>query len=235
VALLRQANAATLARDAIVLDLGDIMRQGEQLKAAARREADEILAAAQRRREELIHGATEQGHREGLARGLEEGRAAGRLEGRDAALVEFREQLSRLDTAWTAAVAKLEQERDGILLQAKLDVLKLAVAMGELITKRSIAAAPDIVADQLSAVLDQLSNPTRLTIRIHPQDRTIIQDALPRLATQTAASHHVSIADDPALDRGSIVATTDDGGEIDASIRTQLDRIIAVLVPGAST
>lgn len=215
-----------------MLDLGDLMRQGEQVKARARREADEMLAAAQRERDQLIEGAAELGHREGLAKGLEQGRSEGRAEGREAAITEVRDQLARLDATWTAAVAKLEQERDGILLQAKTDVLKLAILMGELVCKRAISAAPDAVTDQLAAVLGILSHPSRLTIRINPDDRTLIEQALPDLITRTKTSHHVSIADDAALDRGSVVATTDEGGEIDASIRAQLDRIVAMILPG---
>ena len=232
-ALIRQANAATAARDAIVLDLGDIARQAEAIKARAREAADKMVGDARRERERLIQGATEQGRREGAEVGMVEGRRAGEEQGRVAALAEFKDRLAVLDAAWSAALVKLERERDQILLDARQDVLRLAVRLGELVTKRAIDVRPEVVTDQLAAVLSQLSRPSRLTVCINPADRTLIEAALPQATRALGAAAHIELAEDAALDRGSVVARTGAGGEVDASIRTQLERIAAALLPTA--
>ena len=231
-ALIRQANATRIVQEAIVLDLGDIRRQGEELKARAREEAQAIVAAGEQERARLLAGASEQGRREGHSLGLAEGRAEGEAAGKGAALTEFREALARLDTAWTEALSRLENDRDAMLLQARRDVLNLAVAMGELVTTRTIEIKPDVAAAQLEAVLTQLAQPTRLTVRINPLDRPIVEQALPSLKSRLTSAQHVELADDPSLDRGSVIAATAGEGQIDASIRTQLERITGEILPG---
>ena len=234
-ALIRQANAATAARDAIVLDLGDITRQADAIKARAREAADKLLDEARKERERLIKNAAEQGRREGIEVGTVEGRRTGEEQGRSAALAEYKERLTALDAAWTAALARLEQDKDRILMESRLDVLQLAVRLGELVTKRAIEVRPEVVADQLAAVLAQLSRPRRLIVRINPVDRSLTDAAVPRAVRLLGGSTHVELVEDAVLDRGSVVARTESGGEIDASIQTQLARIADALLPASAS
>lgn len=230
-ALIRQANAKAMARDAIVLDLGDLAAQGELLKARARAEADQIVAESRAERKRLLDGAAEEGRREGLARGLEEGRKQGADAGKKEAIAAQRETLSKLESAWGAALAAFESSRDQMLLEAKEDIVKLAAIVAELVTKRAMVLEPSRVADQLGAVLGLLSRATRLVVSVHPDDESILREALPALAATLPAATHVEFATDPALERGSCVARSGSGGVIDASIRTQLQRISETLVP----
>jgi flagellar biosynthesis/type III secretory pathway protein FliH len=231
-ALIRHANAKTMARDAIVLDLGDLAAQGELLKARARAEADQILERAKAERDRLYKGASEEGRREGLAKGEAEGRKQGLDAGRAEALAAERERLKKLDASWQAALTSFEAERDRMLLGARQEIVKLAAIVAEMVTKRAVSLEPDRVADQLGAILAMLAKPTRLTIAVHPDDEPLLKEALPSIATRLGSSSHVEFAPDPALDRGSCVARTSGGGIFDASIRTQLQRITDVLLPG---
>lgn len=230
-ALIRQANAARASRDAIVLDLGDLMRQGEAVKARAREEAARIVAEAKAERDRLVSGAAERGHKEGYGRGLEEGRIEGQADGREAAIIEFRDRLNKIETVWIAALRKFEQDRDAMMLSARQDILALAVAMGEAVTRRKIEIDPEVVVSQLTALLERVTAPTRLTIRIHPDDRATLERVVAGIMDRFGRSPQVDIVDAPELDRGSVVATTDSGCGVDASIRTQLDRIVQVLLP----
>ena len=230
-ALIRKSAASTFSRDAVVLDLGDLAAQGELLRARARAEADRIVAEARAERDRLIAGAVDEGRRTGIAQGEEEGRKAGQAEGRQAALAETREKLRILDAAWAAALAAFETDRERMLVDARQDVIRLAAAIGELVTKRAVELDPARVTDQIGAVLALLTKPTRLTLAVHPDDRPLVQDALPTLCTRYAAAAHVDLVDDIGLDRGSCTARTGSGGAIDASIRTQLQRIVEILLP----
>jgi flagellar assembly protein FliH len=233
-ALIRQSSTGTITRDAVVLDLGDLSRQGEQLKTKARADADRILAEARAERERLLAGAAEEGRAAGHAKGLEQGQREGHEAGRQAALAEMKQRLATLETGWTAALAKFEAERDNMLLEARHDVLRLACVGAELATKRAVRVEPDRVVDQVGAVLALISRPTRLTLSIHPDDRALLEEALPGLTSKYTAATHVEIATADSLDRGSCIARTGTGGEIDASIRTQLERIIESLMPEAA-
>lgn len=233
-ALIRQAAANTAAREAVVLDLGDLAAQGELLKARARAEADRILAAARDQREKLVRDGAADGRREGLARGVEEGRKQGAEAGRKEALAAHGERLKTLEASWGAALAAFEADRDRMLVEARQDVVRLAAAIGELVTKRALALEPGRVTDQLAAVLALLARPTRLVVAVHPDDEPIVRESLPGLAARIGAAAHVELVADTTLERGSCVARSGAGGEIDASIRTQLERISEVLLPAGA-
>jgi len=231
-AVIRQSIADRVAQDAIVLDLGDLSRQGDQVRARAMAEAESMLAKAQIERRRLLASATEEGlakgHAEGLAKGLDEGRA----KGHDAALAERRQQLDTLAAGWGAALAKFEQDRDGLLLEAREDVLRLAIMLGERVTRRKVATDPQVVVSQLETVLSLIAQPTRLAVTVNAEDEALARDALPALMARFPAAQHVDLKPDPALPRGSCNAMTAGGGRIDASIPTQLDRIAHALLPG---
>src|ERR1044071_6017219 len=116
-ALIRQADARTMARDAIVLDLGDLAAQGELLKARARAEAERIVSDAAAERKRLLDGAADEGRRLGLAQGLEQGRREGIEQGRRESVVAESERLTKLQQAWLAALQTFESERERMLIE----------------------------------------------------------------------------------------------------------------------
>lgn len=241
-ALIKHANAGELAREAIVLDLGDLSRQGQQLIDSARARADQLLAEARAERDRIIAGAAEKGHAQGLARGLEEGRRKGQEEGRAAAAAERRQQIEQIEKAWSAALAEFVSARESMLSQAHIEVLRLAVLIARKVIKREVAADPRIVEEQMRAVLATVTRPTELLIRVNPDDLEIARAALPGLIAGFEAVRGASIEPDVALARGSCIAQTRGGvsdalggGEIDASIDAQLARIVEVLLPHDET
>lgn len=231
-ALIRQSAAQSLVRDAVVLDLGDLVRQGEQIKAKARAEADQVLAAARAERDRLVAGAAEEGRKQGFARGVEDGRKQGEAAGRQAALAEYKAKLSKLEEGWVAGLAAFDGERERMLLEARQDVVRLAATVAELVTKRVVDLKPEGVVDQVAAVLAMLTKPSRLTVAVHPDDEGLVRDALPAVCQRFAAAAHVELAADTSIGRGGCIARTSGGGLIDATIAAQLERIAETLVSG---
>jgi flagellar assembly protein FliH len=241
-ALIRNSIAATLARDAIVLDLGDLREQADQILRAARMQADRIVTEAQAERERILAGAVEQGRADGMAKGVEAGRAAGQSEGMAQALTEHRQRLTQIEGAWTTALSEFCQRREELAQIAMRDVVRLGISIGERVTKRVIKLEPQVVADQLAAVLAVVARPTELVLRINPTDRLVVEQAMPGLVAAMPAVRHVEIAEDDSIEIGGCVVRTRaeiesgdaGGGEIDARVGTQLDRLVETLLPGAA-
>lgn len=240
-ALIKHANASMLAREAVVLDLGDLQRQGAAIIQQAQAQASKIVADAKAERERTLAGAFEQGRAEGRAKGLEEGRAQGFKDALDTAIQQHGDALAKLEANWATELSEFAARRDVLFQRATDDVIRLAVLIAERVIKRTLTISPDVVVDQVRAVLALASGPTELKLCIHPGDRALVQQALPGLIAMSAAVGHVELVDDPSLARGSCVARTkadsersaaSGGGEIDASIRTQLDRIVQIILPG---
>jgi flagellar biosynthesis/type III secretory pathway protein FliH len=244
-ALIKHANVSALAREAVVLDLGDLARQGEAILAQARKRAEQVVAEAQAERARLMSGAAEEGRQAGFAEGLERGAREGAERGYAEAVAERREALGALEQRWTAALDALSADRDRLMSDARRDVIVLACKLASLVTHRMIQQQPGVVADQLTAVLELVLRPTRLAVAIHPEDRPVVEAALPGLVRKYANATHVDLVEDAGLERGSVVARLADGGaggsggggggggggEIDASIGTQLERIAEALLP----
>ncbi len=240
-ALIKHSNAQSLARDAIVLDLGDLSRQGQRLIESARARADQIIAEARAERERIISGAAEEGRAAGMARGLEEGRRKGQEEGRASATTERRTQIEQIEKAWSVALAEFASQRDAMLCAAHVDVLRLATMIAQKVIKRAVASDPRIVEEQMRAVLATVTRPTELVIRVNPADLEVARESLPGLLAAFEAVRGATIDTDASLAPGSCVAMTRGGsadqlggGEIDASIDSQLQRIVEALLPGDS-
>ncbi|MBL8746775.1 MAG: hypothetical protein JNK58_10515 [Phycisphaerae bacterium] len=232
--IIKNSERDRLTRNAIVLDLGDLRRTAEAMEADARSRARNIIDQATAERARILAGAHEQGFAEGRAAGHEQGITEGRAQGRADAIAAAQADAAQVLAAWNAALEQFETRRNELLLDAQSAVLTLAIAIAERIIKRTIQLNPAVVADQLAAALALTIAPSRLTVRTSPADLELVRAILPQLEQRFTSSPHVVLDSDPVLTRGSIVLITDNG-EVDASIETQLDRIVESLLPAAPT
>jgi len=231
--LIPRADAATIARDAMVLDLGDLAQQARSIVERAEQEAQQIVEQAQAERARLIGDASEHGYADGLAKGLEEGRAQGLEQGKAEAIADRRSALDALQASWQEALASFEKLRGTLQLDAERGVLALAIKLGERVARRSIARDDQAAVRQLAGAIELAMSPSRLRVRIAPDHADTVRAALPALTERMHESPSVLVVEDPSLSHGSVVIEADES-TIDATIETQLARIAEVLLPGES-
>ena len=213
-------------------DLGDLKHEAAGIVEAARAGAAEILDAARAEAARLLGEATPRGLAEGREQGLTEGRAEGERLGRKEAVERYTAQLEALAASWSAALTELDTGRHDILQAARQDIVELALAMGGKIARRVIEADPAVVKDQVAEALSLVTAPTRVTVSINPEDRTLVTSVLPALCERLATSADVELRDDPDIERGGCVLTTG-SGRIDATVQTQVQRMAEALLPEA--
>ncbi len=230
-AVIRQSEARRLAEEAITLDLGDLQRQGEALVGRAREQAAAIVAEAQAERERIMRGIEEQARKDGFAKGQADGIEAGKRTGHEAALKERRQHLETIERSWAGALGQFEEQRAGMLQQAREDVLTLAVMLTQRVVRRQFEVDPALVLEQVEACLRVIAKPTTLTITVAAADEAVVRAAIPGVVSRVGSAHSVSLHVDAAAARGTCVARSAGGGVIDASVETQLARIAASLVP----
>jgi flagellar assembly protein FliH len=229
--MIRRADIETYSRDALVMNLGDLEAQGQSILRVATEHAERIVTEAHTERAKLLDGAKDTGHGEGFAAGHAEGLALGQKEGFNNALVEHNEQIASLAAQWNDMLASFAQSRDTLYQQARRDVVELATLVAEKITKRTISLDPSIVETQMESVLDTLASSTGLVLRVNPEDLAYAEKVLPGLIADCMHCAHAEVIGDDKLERGSCVAETEGRGVIDASVKTQLDRIVEALIP----
>jgi len=228
--MIRDALAEQMAREAVVLDLGDLRAQAAAIRAQAEREAERIVEEARARRETILAGARDLGMKEGREAGFSQGIEEGRNAGREEAVVEQRERLSFLIDAWTAALASFEEARETLRRDAREDVLSLALRLAEKVTKRLVELDERTASRQLEAALEVALGAERMTIRIHPEDRAVVEEDLPSIALRLGGGGEAELVDDASLARGSCVVRTE-RGEVDAEIDRQIARLVDGLAP----
>ena len=234
-AVIKRAQAEVASKNAVVLDLGDIAQHAEMLRKQAQDKADQIIIDAENHRDQLIADGFEQGERNGQAMGYREGLAKGEEAGRQRATVESREQLDQIERAWNAALDDFADRRHHLLVEAKESVIKLAMTIAERVIHRSIAVDDRVVLAQVEHALKLIGRPTRATVLVHPDDAAMVRRALPTVSARFGAIEHVICEEDESVGRGGCRVTTAEGGEIDASIETQIERIAQTLIPSGES
>jgi flagellar assembly protein FliH len=232
--MIRRADLEDAARNALVMNLGDLQAHAESMISQATERAERIVREANAERDRLIAGA----HAEGYNAGFEAGRSAGHAEGLAQGTAEARASqdraLTTLIESWTRAAESFEQQRDSMLSAARSEVVRLAAEIATRVTRRAVELDPDAVLPQIQAVLGTLVRPSRLVIRVHPDDLVLATAEMPELVARFDLCRHAELLADHTLERGSCVASTDEGGRIDAGIGSQLARIIEAMMPAES-
>lgn len=232
--VLKATQHTSFPRDAIVLDLSDLSRQAAKLRMAAETKAARILTDAERQAATLVEGAEargyEAGRSEGFARGLEEGREQGRQD----ALAAASSQLGALQQAWVDVARQLDAQRRDLDREARQMVLEFALKVAEKLVHRTIEVDPTVVVDQVVAALSQVLRPLGVVVRVHPDDKPLLEEAMPELMAEFGRFEHVQMVDDMEVARGGCVVTYGEG-EVDATIDTQIRRVIDLILPDGRT
>lgn len=222
--------AASLLKEAIVLDLGDLTRQGEQIVAAAQAKAAQIVAQAQQEARKQAEEIREEALRDAKAQGLEEGLAEGRKKGHAEALAQSRATLEALQERWSQLAAQWEENRATAEREARQGVLELGLALGEKLVQRIIEVDPTVIVDQLGAALEHVLKPLEVTVLIHPGDRPVLEEAMPGMMAQFPHLKGIHLKDEESVGRGGCKLRFGQGA-IDATVETQLRRIVELLLP----
>lgn len=230
-ALIKQAESAPQLRDAIVLDFGDLAAHAEEARKKARAQAQSIIDQAVRERERLLADAAGVGRAKGFEEGRREGLEKGHAEGRTAALKEFQARLDALTKSWARALESFQGERRQLWSDAHSDVVALAMTIAESLTKRTLEVDASVAASQVRAALALLAARASVKLLVNPEDEALIRGAIPSILASLGASHDIELVVDASIGRGGCIVRTPAGGEIDATLSTQIDRIRDVLLP----
>jgi len=215
----------------VPFSMRDIEEAARKMLLRARGRAEELLAAAQGEAEGLKKAAKAdglaEGRREGLAKGLEEGRKAGQ----EQALAEHRAKLTELVGGLGAVLAEVEASRRALEAEGLREVVELAVAIARRVTKRQAAIDTGVLEANLVEVMKLAVHAADVRVAVCPAEKAMLESVLPRLQVQWPTMTHVEVVADAELTAGGVRVFTR-GGEIDAALDEQLDRIVMELLPG---
>ena len=111
------------------------------------------------------------------------------------------------------------------------DLLELSLDIAQRVIQREIEADRSAAANQLRGVLDMLAGGSAITVLVHPDDKAFLEPVVPELIATMDRPLHATLREDESITRGGCIVRTQ-GGEIDARIETQVERIVDALLPG---
>jgi len=221
---------ATSTAGLAAFSMADIERHAKAILLRARAKADQILYETQIAADEIRRSAQAEGiavgFEEGIAKGMEEG---GKL-GHQQALDENRVQMTAIIGALAAAAAELDAHRRDMEAALIRDVVDLSVKISERVTKRQGQLDPAVLTGNVTEALNLVTGAHDVRIAIHPTQRGVLDDVMPRLKLEFPTLQHVELVDDAALAPGGCRVFTRQG-VIDADLDAQLNRIASELLP----
>jgi flagellar assembly protein FliH len=171
-----------------------------------------LLAAAEHEAERIRASARDQGFREGYAAGQQA--AAEELEPAARSLLE--------------ATERVRAAADGIAEHVEAQAARLALAIAEKVVAASIELEPERVVDVIRGALRAVVERERIVIGVNPADLDLVRSATDDLCASLGGIEYIEVQEERRVDRGGVVVRTQ-VGEIDARIRTKLDRAAALL------
>ena len=114
--------------------------------------------------------------------------------------------------------------------EARQAVLEFALSAAEKIVHRVIEVDESVVVDQAAQALSLVLSAHDASVRIHPVDRPMLEDALPELIKELANLDHIELVDDEEITPGGCVVAFGQG-KVDATIEKQLQRLIDLILP----
>ena len=219
------------AQSVTPFSMADIERHAKSVIVAARVRAERLILAAQQEAEDLKRAAHAQalveGKKEGIARGIEEGRNMGR----EQSLNEQRQQLASVLAALTDAVQQLEASRVELESEARTAVVRLAIAIADRVTKRMGRLDATVAEANVDEALRLVVHSADVRIAVHPSQKATLTELLPRLQAKWPNLKHVDLIADGTLTPGGCRLFSAGGGQIDADLDLQLERIAKELLP----
>lgn len=228
--IIKHQAAGPMVKEAVVLDLSDVSAQAERIRLAAEQKASALINEARRKAAELVENARTQGHEQGLAAGREEGLAQGHEQGHQEAFEQTRQHMETLAAQWQDVISRWDSERTAMFEQARQEVIEFALRLAEKVVHRTIEVDRSVVVDQVANALGLVLRPTNVSVRVHPDDKPILESALPELVAEFANATSIELTADANVAIGGCVLSFGQG-KVDATIETQLTRIVDLILP----
>jgi flagellar assembly protein FliH len=204
----------------------DVEADAQRMLSAAQRQSETIVRDAQTEAAEVREAARV----DGFQRGYSDGLLQGRDEARQAAISEYSQQLELTIAALHEAVAQTVAGHKAIADTAVSEMVELAIAIAQRVTKRQAMIDPQVLLENLRESMALAGRQKQVRVAIHPVQRQVLSAALPQLQMEWPALGAAQIVEDPSLLPGGCRVFTDHG-QIDADVQAQLDRVIAGLIP----
>lgn len=154
----------------------------------------------------------------------EKGFAQGEKDGLELGIAKAEKMTSNLEIL----LEEISQLRSKIGKQYEREIVALVHSIAKTIIQTQANFSESLVRDTILAALELTAEKSDITIKINPDDFEYVEKVRPELFSKQPNLKALVITSDAAIGRGGCVLETP-GGDVDARIETQLDKILQSL------
>lgn len=175
----------------------------DEARKAAREIEEDSLQKAENLFENTRKRAYEEAYKEAYEKGSKEADA----------LIEEALEIKR----------QLKRRNDEFMIDKEAELIKLVLAVCKKVLSKEIEDL-DYIENLIAQAMEQLNYATDIVLRVSESDYTTVSLARPKILAMAERIENLEIKADYALSPGSLVIDTA-SGSIDASVKTQLERV----------
>jgi len=218
----------TASPRAVLLNLRDFAEEARAVVLDARKQAAKVLGDARAKADGVKRQSADQGYSEGFARGQNDGYADGRKQAQDEGRQKVAADFSGLLELGRRIVQELSAARAELMDQAARQMLEFAIELAEKIVGRVAATDIQAAKTNLAKAMALVGRNAEVVVKVNPRQLEQLREHCAELAEALHLRGVVRLAGDERISPGGVKILS--GGQIDATIETQLANVVEALV-----
>jgi len=215
----------------LVMKLADIATQANEVILDARKTAARIKAEARANAEIARRQAREQGYSEGFAEGQVRGMQDGVRAGGDQARARIGDQSKQLSGLAMSILVALEKAGDRPYQLAADEVLEFAIDLSAKIVGQLARTDTSVARTNLTKAMRLAHADGEIIVAVNPIQLDELSRDFAEFVEVIDASGRARLVGDRQVAPGGVKVTTA-RGVIDATVETQLDKVVSALTAG---
>jgi flagellar assembly protein FliH len=201
-------------------NLSDLADEGRTRLEQCRTQIRQMLADAEKQSESLHREADRRGYEEGLARAAVDADQKLKQE----AELRARDGLQLIQQA----VQHLHSAHQNWMQQYAESLTRIALSAAERIVTHRLDREPELLVKWADEALQSTRAASSLTLAVHPETLSQFGAAFDELLASSSLPEQTHVEPDESVDRSAVVVRQD-GGDIDAGLQAQLQRLEEML------
>jgi flagellar assembly protein FliH len=229
--VIKARQAGPILKRLSTIHLADHLAEADQAIRNTKRHALQIARDAEREADQARTAAIHAGYEAGYKQGYEEGTKAGHQAAHEEAIERFERQQDHLVATMQEAIARIDAIKEDLQIAAEKDLLDFAVQLASKLTFAIGRLHRESAVENLERALRLVGSRTDLSICVHPDDVAAMKTFADSVLKRADTSRAVEIVPDDSLAPGGC-KVTDEHTSVDATLETQVDEIVALLLGG---
>ncbi len=213
----------------IPFQFDDVRAMAARILKRVNAQAQRKLMAAEKQAQDIEKAAYDSGYHDGHEKGFAKGEAEGKTAGDKAAREAFAQATSGVAPVLTELLAALDARKVMLQAQAEADLLRLSLAIAKRIVRRQLDLDAEHIVPVVREAIGLAVDRSDLIVRVHPEDLSGLEDALPELRTAFTDLGKIRVEADGEIEPGGVRVVGREG-EVDMRLSEQFAAIERALI-----